>query len=194
MVYFATMKEYIFLVIGLSFLVLGIQSRLFGVQQPQKPAPTLAPLIQGRPLDNDLSVVTRVVDGDTIVATTFGVPEKVRLIGVDTPETVDPRKPVQCFGKEASDFTKSLLANKSVRLERDPTQNDRDKYGRLLRYVFLDGTNISEKIISEGYGHEYTYRIPYKYQTEFKNAERLAREAKKGLWADGVCGLQNTMK
>jgi micrococcal nuclease len=135
-----------------------------------------------------LSPVVRIVDGDTIVVEIDGVQEKVRLIGVDTPEVVDPRKPVQCFGKEASVFTKNLLIGKRVRLEADPTQGDRDKYHRLLRYVFLgDGTLVNKKIIVEGYGHEYTYRIPYRYQTEFKTAERSAREAQKGLWAPNVC-------
>lgn len=133
-------------------------------------------------------LVTRVVDGDTIIVLIDGVSEKVRLIGVDTPETVDPRKPVQCFGKEASSFTKALTLNKQIRLEIDPSQGDRDKYGRMLRYVFLeDGTLVNQKIIADGYGHEYTYRIPYKYQIEFKEAQRSAREFQKGLWAQGAC-------
>lgn len=191
-VYYRNMKEKLLLALGLGVLILAIQGRLFGPQPESKPPVALAPIVetfQGETLDKNTFVVTRVVDGDTIVVTVPGKTEKVRLIGVDTPETVDPRKPVQCFGKEASDFTKSLLTNKSVRLESDSSQNDRDKYGRLLRYVFLGDTNINEKIIVEGYGHEYTYRTPYKYQTEFKNAERLAREAKRGLWADNACGL-----
>lgn len=136
-----------------------------------------------------MPIVTRIVDGDTIVVLMNDTSEKVRLIGVNTPESVDPRKEVQCFGKEASEFTRLLLLNKTVHLESDDTQGDRDRYGRLLRYVFFeDGTLVNEKIITEGYGHEYTYRLPYKYQTDFKNAEHLAREAKKGLWGEGICG------
>ncbi|KKU81387.1 MAG: Micrococcal nuclease [Parcubacteria group bacterium GW2011_GWA1_47_8] len=139
--------------------------------------------------DPSLIPVARVVDGDTIIVRIHNVDEKVRLIGVDTPETVDPRKTVQCFGKEASQFVTSLLENKSVRLEPDPTQGDRDHYGRLLRYVFLpDGTLLNRKIIAQGYGHEYTYRLSYQYQQDFKNAERQAREHEKGLWAVGTCG------
>jgi len=131
----------------------------------------------------------RTIDGDTIVIDINGTQEKVRLIGVDTPEAVDPRKPVQCFGKEASVFTKNLLEGKRVRLEADPSQGDRDKYGRLLRYVFLsDDTFVNKEIIAQGYGHEYTYRAPYQHQTDFKTAERFAREQQKGLWAPGVCG------
>ena len=147
--------------------------------------PATPPLVANKP---DTFVATRVVDGDTIIVLIDGVLEKIRIIGVDTPETVDSRKSVQCFGRKASEFTKLLLENKTIWLEDDPTQGDRDKYKRLLRYVFLtDGTLVNQKIISEGYGHEYTYRIPYKYQTEFRSAERNAREYKKGLWADGAC-------
>lgn len=138
-------------------------------------------------------IVTRIIDGDTIVVLVDGVSEKVRLIGVDTPEAVDPRRTVECFGKEASMFTKTLLDGKVVTLEADPSQSDRDHYRRLLRYVFLeDGTLVNEEIIARGYGHEYTYRIPYKYQSQFKNAERLARDSQKGLWAEGVCDDKNT--
>ncbi len=128
--------------------------------------------------------VERVVDGDTIQVSINNTKETVRLIGIDTPETADPRKPVQCFGREASDFTKSLLAGKTVFLEDDPTQGNRDKYQRLLRYVLLaDGTNVNKFIIEQGYAHEYTYHIPYKYQSEFRQAEKDARENNRGLWS-----------
>lgn len=138
----------------------------------------------------DLVTVVRVVDGDTIIVDINGKNEKIRLIGVDTPETVDPRKPVQCFGKEASTFTKNLLEGKQVRLEGDSSQGDRDKYGRLLRYVFLpDDTFVNKEIITQGYGHEYTYRIPYHYQKDFKTAERSARSSQKGLWPPTACSV-----
>lgn len=127
--------------------------------------------------------VTRVVDGDTIDVIIEGKTERLRLIGIDTPETVDPRKPVQCFGKEASKKAKQLLSNKTVKLESDPTQGERDKYGRLLRYVVLpDGQSFNKLMISEGYAYEYTYSTPYKYQTEYKQAQKDARIAKRGLW------------
>lgn len=132
--------------------------------------------------------VSSVIDGDTIQVAINGEKTTLRLIGIDTPETVDPRKPVQCFGKEASAKAKSLLSGKSVRLESDPTQGERDKYQRLLRYVFLeDGTNFNKLMINEGYAHEYTYNIPYKYQSEFKQAQKEAGEDKRGLWADDAC-------
>ena len=174
------------------FLALAGHDVFFSENVTPVPAPKVF-LLKSDFNENGLPTVTRIIDGDTVVVLVDGVAEKVRLIGVDTPETVDPRKPVQCFGKEASAFTNALLSNTIIKLEADPTQGDRDRYGRLLRYVFLeDGTLVNQKIIAEGYGHEYTYRIPYQYQTEFKTAERFARESQKGLWANGACGLQNT--
>lgn len=137
--------------------------------------------------------VVLVVDGDTIKASVNGETKTIRLIGVDTPETVDPRKEVQCFGKEASDKTKESLTDKMVRLEVDSTQGDQDKYGRLLRYVFLeDGTLFNNLLIEQGYAHEYTYDTPYKYQSDFKASEKSAREAQRGLWDPNTCGGSTT--
>ncbi len=133
--------------------------------------------------------VVSVTDGDTLKVNINGTTETLRLIGIDTPETVDPRKPVQCFGEEASKKAKETLTGKKVSLEADPTQGERDKYQRLLRYVYLeDGTFFNKWMIQEGYAHEYTYQSnPYKYQTEFKDAEKSARENKRGLWSDNTC-------
>lgn len=133
-------------------------------------------------------LVTKVVDGDTIKVSDGAHTTTVRLIGVDTPETVDPRKSVQCFGHEASNFTKSLLDNKTVTLTSDPTQQQYDKYGRMLAYVYLpDGTLINEKIIRSGYGYEYTYDVPYQYQKQFKEAQKLAESEGSGLWSSSTC-------
>ena len=142
--------------------------------------------------EKELYKVVKVIDGDTISVNIDGKIETIRLIGIDSPESVDPRKPVQCFGKEASDKAKQILMGKKVRLESDPTQGDKDKYKRLLRYVFLeDGTNFNRPMIEEGFAHEYTYNAPYKYQDEFKVAELNAREEKRGLWADNACSSSN---
>jgi len=122
--------------------------------------------------------VERVVDGDTIVVHGVGL---VRLIGVDTPETVDPRKPVEFFGKEATAFTSRLVLGKTVRLEYDWER--KDKYGRTLAYVYLpDGTLLNAEILRQGYGHAYT-QYPFKLLEEFRALEREAREAGRGLWA-----------
>ena len=132
--------------------------------------------------------VTKVVDGDTFAVDMDGANVTVRLIGLDTPETVDPRKPVQCFGKEASEKAKEILVGASVRLEFDDSQGTYDKYGRLLAYAHLpDGTLFNKYMIEGGYGHEYTYDLPYKYQADFKAAEVVARGEKKGLWAADSC-------
>lgn len=132
--------------------------------------------------------VAKVVDGDTIDIAIGTSTTRLRLIGLDTPEIVDPRKPVQCFAREASAKAKELLTGREVHIEQDPSQGKYDKYGRLLAYVFLpDGTNFNERMIAEGYGHEYTYRLPYTYQEAFRAAEKTAREEKKGLWADDAC-------
>ena len=120
---------------------------------------------------------TRVVDGDTIVVKGIG---KVRLIGVDTPETKHPRKPVEYFGKEASAFTKGMVEGKKVRLEYDWQR--KDKYRRTLAYVYLeDGTFLNAEIIKQGYGFAYT-KYPFKYLEQFRKYEKEARERRIGLW------------
>lgn len=132
--------------------------------------------------------VLKVIDGDTINVEIDGKSFPVRLIGINSPELKDPRKPVECFAKEASEKANQVLAEKNVKLENDPTQTDKDKYDRLLRYVFLeDGINFNKMMIEEGFAFEYTYSNPYKYQDEFKLAQKNAEENKRGLWADNAC-------
>lgn len=134
--------------------------------------------------------VVRVVDGDTVVVAPRVT---LRLIGIDTPETVDPRKPVQCFGREASLWAHSLLDGRSVWLEYDPTQGRLDKYGRTLAYVWLpDGRMFNETMIADGYAHEYTYNLPYRYQDAFIAAERSARASQRGLWSPTTCNGDTT--
>ena len=138
--------------------------------------------------------VLKVVDGDTIHISYNGKDEKVRFIGLDTPETKDPRKPIQCFGREATAKMAEFTENKKVRLEFDKTQGERDKYGRLLAFVYgEDNKNLAYEMIRQGYGNEYTYNSnPYKYQSEFKDAARKAREENKGLWAENTCAGDTT--
>lgn len=131
--------------------------------------------------------VVRFDDGDTIMVEMDGKEETVRFIGVDTPEVKDPRKPVQCFGKAASAFTKQLIGDKPVRLEADPENTNRDRYNRLLRYVYLpDGTLVNAEIIKQGYGFAYV-SFPTAKKEEFKAYETQARQQNKGLW--GSCQL-----
>ena len=130
----------------------------------------------------DFDVVERVVDGDTLLLQSG---ERVRLIGVDTPETKHPSKPVQYFGKEASAFTRRIVERKRVRLEFDQAnaaRGHKDRYGRTLAYVFLeDGTLLNAEIIKQGYGHAYT-QFPFSHLEEFRQLEREAREQGRGLW------------
>lgn len=135
--------------------------------------------------------VTKVIDGDTIEVVIKGVKTKIRVIGINTPETVDPRKDVECFGKEASDKAKSILLNKIVRLEEDMTQNNIDKYGRLLRYIFTqDKNDFGLEMIREGFAYEYTYADPYKYQASYIEAQKSAQSNLKGLWGDTNCSSE----
>lgn len=123
-------------------------------------------------------LVSRVVDGDTIELLNG---KKVRYIGIDTPETVDPRKPVQCFGKEAKEANSNLVLNKVVILKKDVSETD--KYGRLLRYVYLeDGTFVNLWLVKNGYAFVYTYPPDIAYSVEFVAAEREAKKNKLGLW------------
>ena len=130
--------------------------------------------------------VLSVIDGDTIAVRIDGVRRKIRLIGVDTPETRKPDTSVQCFGKQASSKMQSLVQSRSVRLQADPSQGDTDKYGRSLRYVFTaDGRNVAQLLIAGGFGREYTYDTAYRYQAPFRAAETAARRSRAGLW--GAC-------
>ncbi|MBI2028346.1 MAG: thermonuclease family protein [Candidatus Levybacteria bacterium] len=168
----------------------AISSATPTIQPTQTSAPTAATEKDLSSTDSvlDLYQVTKVIDGDTISVNIDGKNEVIRLLGIDSPESVDLREEAQCFGKEASDKAKILLTGKKVSLESDQTQGDRDKYKRLLRYVFLeDGTNFNRLMIELGYAHEYMYKTPYRYQMEFKLMEDKAREKKVGLWADNAC-------
>lgn len=138
-------------------------------------------------------VVERVIDGDTIVVRESGLladTYTIRLIGVNTPETVDPRKTVECFGQEASNFLKTALPEgTAIYLDADAEKPNEDQYGRLLRYVVRADNNvlINRDIIEKGYGHEADFGEPYFYKEDFVHAQRVASEAKLGLWADNAC-------
>ena len=136
--------------------------------------------------DAPLYPVTRVIDGDTIEVMHHGVPTRVRYIGVDTPETVHPSKPVECYGKEASERNKALVSGQSVRLERDIS--DTDRYGRLLRYVYVEDVFVNHALVVEGYAHARAYPPDVQYSELFREAEREAREAGRGLWGPMCTG------
>lgn len=131
--------------------------------------------------------LTRHIDGDTVHVTLENPPpglnrvEKIRMIGVDTPETVHPGRGVEYFGREASDFTKKALLGKVVYIALD--WDTRDRYGRLLAYIYTpDGGCHNVELLKQGYAHAYT-RFPFQFLEEFRKLEREARDAKAGLWA-----------
>lgn len=131
--------------------------------------------------------VVEIVDGDTIKVEMNHQIETVRLLGVNTPEVSNPNKPEECFGKEASAKAKELLTNKEVYLVPDLQSSDRDKYDRLLRYVFLpDGKFINADLIKEGYAFNYIYE-PFQFMKQFDYLEKQAKENKLGLWSN-QCG------
>lgn len=126
--------------------------------------------------------ISRVVDGDTVELENG---QKVRYIGIDAPETVDPRRPVGCFGKEASDKNKELVDGKNARFVKDVSE--RDKYGRLLRYVYIGNLFVNEYLVREGYAKASSYPPDVEYRDLFREAEADARVNKRGFWADDAC-------
>lgn len=190
------------LLLFLSLLIffLGVGFLWFGFNQPIQVQPVLSPspIVEISPIprlpdgqvtssatagvEGERVLVTKVVDGDTIEIEGGKV---VRFIGIDTPETVDPRRSVGCFGKEASNEVKKLLNGKTVILQKDVSETD--KYKRLLRYVFLpleDGQIlfVNDYLVREGFAKVLTYPPDVKYNEQFRQAEREARESKTGLW------------
>lgn len=179
----------IIMISGFSFLWFGLKPES---EIALSPSPSL--LVENSPIasssgtlgvEGEKVLVTRVVDGDTIV---IQGNLTVRLVGIDTPETVDPKRPVGCYGKEASNEVKGLLAGKMVVLQKDVS--DTDKYHRLLRYIYLPLDNgqtlfVNDYLVREGFARVLTYPPDVKYNEEFRNAENEAKMGKKGLW--GSC-------
>ena len=126
------------------------------------------------------AIVTRTVDGDTIHVAFHGQDLDVRLIGIDTPETVDPSQPVQCFGEQASRFTDRRLTGQAVRLEFDVERHDR--YGRTLAYVWLDGRLFNRRLVASGYAVVDTYPPNVRYEDVFAAAQAAAQHEDRGLW------------
>lgn len=144
------------------------------------------------------AVVTRIVDGDTIEAritgrvagpgageARVGGTYRVRLIGIDTPESVDPRRPVECFGKEASAATDALLEGQRVVLVKDV--EEQDAYDRLLRYVYIGEEMVNARLVINGYAHAYTYPPNVRHSQLFVGLMHEARHAGRGLWGADSC-------
>lgn len=176
------MRLYAAVVVALAALL-----QYTGVLQPD--ASTITDTVSEKAATNQpgLYEVVRFSDGDTITVNMNGKNESVRMIGIDTPETHRPNSPVQCYGPAASAFTKNLIGSNKVRLESDSQNTNRDRYDRLLRYVYLpDGRLVQNEIIKGGYGFAYT-QFPFSKKADFVALEETANQENKGLW--GNCAV-----
>lgn len=139
--------------------------------------------------DLDMVPVARVVDGDTIRVTQAGEEQVVRLANINAPESVDPRREVECMGVEASQYLTELLADQTVKLLADDTQASQDRYGRLLRFVHLaDGRDVGELMIAAGFAHAAPYgKGQHVYFERYQVAQVQAQQDQRGLWAEDAC-------
>ncbi len=164
-----------------SIIQATIQKKLEIINDSTQAEPTNQPTIkieQTQTQANEATyLVTRVIDGDTIE---IEGGQRVRYIGIDTPETVDPRKSVQCYGQEASNKNKELVSGKRVRLEKDISNTD--KYGRLLRYIYIGDEFINNTLVLQGYAVSSSYPPDVKYQDIFRKSQQEAIDGNRGLW------------
>ncbi len=179
------MSRYSIIRIGLIILFLLLPF----INPFSKKEPTTKKVVSSPPktsIATSSAKVVRVIDGDTVELETK---QKVRYVGMDTPELHHPKKPVQCFAQVAYEKNKELVEGKIVKLEKDVSETD--KYGRLLRYVYLpqqekettsSGLMINDYLVRQGYAYATTFTPDIKYQDQFLNAQREARENNRGLW------------
>lgn len=188
---------------ALAGVVLGLVTSCGSGEPARQSAPAPVPAVIGsagvsvqlsEPVTSGPYPVSKVVDGDTLWVQRDGKDVKLRLIGIDTPETHDPRKLVQCFGEAATTQAQTVLTGHRVMLETDESQGLLDKYGRELAYVWVDGNLFNQQMIEGGFAHEHTYSSPYRYQRQFREAERVAANAGVGLWAAATCGGDTTQR
>jgi micrococcal nuclease len=155
--------------------------------RPPPPAPEPGVVLRG--------TVARVVDGDTVQVRVRGFDTVVRLIGIDTPETRHPSRPVECWGPEATARARALMpVGARVRLEADPSQDVRDRYGRLLAHVYTGhrtgAASVNRALVASGAARVYVYgSVPFRYVDAFRRAERAARAAGRGLWGPPCRGV-----
>lgn len=165
---------------------LGATAQFTPSTQQPKSAPVKPEVVEKqqskpKPDPYQTGTVTKVIDGDTIEVNLNGKLEKVRMLLIDTPETVHPRRPAQPYGKEASDFTQKLLLNKEVKLEKD--QEDKDKYGRLLRYIYVEDQSVQELLLTEGLARVAVYPPNTKYEQKYRELQDQAKAKKIGIWS-----------
>ena len=167
-------------VLGVSIQSVGtiaLSDKTGSVNNNVTPIPSVSDSLS--PGDTQLYRVKRVIDGDTIELENG---DKVRYIGINTPESVDPRRPVQCFSQEAKEKNRELVEGKMVRLEKDVSEKDR--YGRKLRYVYVDSLFINSELLKRGYATVSTVPPDISFQALFRDMESEARNEKRGLWSE----------
>jgi len=189
------MKEFkkftltIFLILWCSLIIIllinEIKNRLNTETKTNKPQEQTA-------LKLDTYTLLKVIDWDTIKVENSNEEINIRMIGLDAPEKSTTRYwYTECFWNEATNHLNEILSwITTIQVEQDPTQWETDKYWRLLWYVFFSWNNINQKMIEDGYWFEYTYNLPYKYQKEFKKAEKNARLNKLWLWDENTCNWE----
>ena len=189
------MKEFkkltltIFLILWCSLIIIllinEIKNRINTKEKTNEPQQQTA-------LKLDTYTFLKVIDWDTLKVKNNNEEINIRMIGLDAPEKSTTRYwYTECFWNEATNHLNEILSwITAIQVEQDPTQWETDKYWRLLWYVFLSWNNINQKMIEDGYWFEYTYNLPYKYQKEFKKAEKSARLNKLWLWDKNTCNWE----
>ena len=189
------MKEFkkltltIFLILWCSLIIIllinEIKNRINTEEKTNEPQQQTA-------LKLDTYTFLKVIDWDTIKVENSNEEINIRMIGLDAPEKSTTRYwYTECFWNEATNHLNEILSwITTIQVEQDPTQWETDKYWRLLWYVFFSWNNINQKMIEDGYWFEYTYNLPYKYQKEFKKAEKSARLNKLWLWDKNTCNWE----
>jgi len=184
-----TVSACLVVVVGLAGCVVdsrsdqSAKSRTGSDNAPSSPA-TGAPKEPKGPTDPGFQV-TRVIDGDTVEVQRGARVLTVRLIGMDTPETVHPSEPVECFGPAATRFANDRLLGREVTLEYDASQGRLDYYGRTLAYLWVEGRSMrlfNDAAVRQGFALEYTYDTAYAWQSRFMRDERMARQQQRGVW------------
>jgi micrococcal nuclease len=174
-----TQKRRYVTVVALVILVcLGLMAYMRGWVKPVNP---------GKFMRSDVGSykILEFVDGDTVIVDMGGQAEIVRFIGIDTPETHKPNTPVQCYGPAAAAYTKNRIGSQRIKLVADTLTTNRDRYERLLRYVYLeDGTNLNQELVAKGYA--FAYAFPFAKSNEFARAMEQAQTAQAGLWGNCV--------
>lgn len=183
------LQKYRNLIIAIVAGLLLLLANSFGLNLPERVVTDVVEdrvdaLLSENPESFSQLAVREVIDGDTIVVSYEGKDITVRVLGIDTPEVQNSPQGLECYGNEASLRAKELLGGAVVDLETDNTQATYDVYDRLLAYVSVDNMDYGEQMIREGYAREYTYKVPYQRQSDYRSTEAAAKENFIGLWGE----------